>query len=227
MNLHENRRAHLNTHLRRKGFQVGGRFDKSARRSVAIPAFGLCGYAALYCGDEEAVPEVAAALVELEGVDFSIYADGQAVIVKGSNGGARIEVKERNGAKLYRYDDLAGDPLRLRPLAQTFRETGASDAEGFVPDQTWLENTQTHIYPDVLANLYSSLNKVRVKHTADVLISFRDGYYFGWSPFGRIVRLAATHGNALRPSSTAFLMSTHRSLPEYVRADDAKVLLRG
>jgi hypothetical protein len=227
MNLHENRRAHLHTHLRRNGFQVVGRFDKSDRRMVAIPAFGLCGYAAIYCADEESIPEVAAALVELEGVDFSIYADGGAVIIRGNSGRARIELKEQSGAKLYRYDDLAGDPLKLALLAQTLRETGASDAEGFALDKTWLESTATHIYPDVLANLYSSLNNVRVKHTADVLISFRDGYYYGWSPFGRLVRLAATHGNALRPSSTAFLMSTHRSLPQYVRADDAHVLLRG
>jgi len=227
MNLHENRRAHLHTHLRRNGFQVVGRFDKSARRMVAIPAFGLCGYAAIYCSAEEAIPEVAAALVELEGVDFSIYSDGGAVMVQGTNGRARIELKEQSGTKLYRYDDLAGDPLRLAPLAHRLRETGALDAEGFAPDKTWLESTATHIYPDVLANLHSSLNNVRVKHTADVLISFRDGYYFGWSPFGRLVRLAATHGNALRPSSTAFLMSTHRSLPQSVRADDAHVLLRG
>jgi hypothetical protein len=227
MNLHENRRAHLNTHLGREGFKVVRRFDKSARRMVAVPAFGLCGYAAIYCADEEAIPEVSEALVELEGVDFSIYADAGAVIVRGSKGGARIELKEQTGTKLYRYDDFSGDPLRLRPLAQKLRETGASDAEGFVPDKTWLEGTATHVYPDVLANLYSSLNTVRVKHTADVLISFRDGYYYGWSPFGRLVRLAATHGNALRPSSTAFLMSTHRSLPQYVRADDAQVLLRG
>jgi len=35
----------------------------------------------------------------------------------------------------------------------------------------------------------------------------------------------ATHGNALASSSNAFLMSTHRELPECVRADDAKPLL--
>jgi hypothetical protein len=53
-----------------------------------------------------------------------------------------------------------------------------------------------------------------------------DGYYYGWSPFGRFVRLRATHGNALQASSNAFLMSTHREFPAFVRADDAKTLLR-
>ncbi len=62
---------------------------------------------------------------------------------------------------------------------------------------------------------------------ADVLVSLRDGYYYGASAFSRMVRLLATHGNALRASSTAFLMSTHRQLPPYVRSAEARPLLRG
>lgn len=227
MNLHENRRVHLNTHLRKRGFQIGGRFDKSARHSVSVPAFGLCGYAAIYCAAEDTIPEVAEALIELEGVDFSIYVDGSAVVVKGSEGSARIEMKKQNGTDLYRYDASTGDPLKLHHLVEELRTKGASDAEGYAPDKTWLESTQTHLYPDALRNLFTSLKTGRVRHTADVLISLQDGYYYGWSPFGRVVRLAATHGNALRPSSTAFLMSTHRNLPAYVRADDAKLHLKG
>jgi hypothetical protein len=59
-----------------------------------------------------------------------------------------------------------------------------------------------------------------------VLVSLVDGYYFGWSAFEHIVNLVATHGNALRASTSAFVMSTHRTLPEYVRANDAERLLR-
>jgi hypothetical protein len=227
MNLHENRRVHLHTHLRRRGFKVASRFEGSGGQSVAVPAFGLCGYAAIYCAADELIPKVAADLVELEGVDFSIYADGSVVIVKGKSGSARIEMKTHNGASSYRYDALTGDPLKLLPLTEELKKNGSADEKGFAADKTWLEHTQTHIYPDPLRNLFSSLKTERVKHTADVLVSFQDGYYYGWSPFGRVVRLAATHGNALRPSSTAFLMSTHRNLPTYVRADDAKLYLKG
>ncbi|HEY5444767.1 MAG TPA: hypothetical protein VIJ87_09935, partial [Pyrinomonadaceae bacterium] len=78
---------------------------------------------------------------------------------------------------------------------------------------------------NAVVNVYDSLMTQRVQHTADILISLRDGHYYGWSPFGKFVRLAATHGNALASSSNAFLMSTHRELPECVRADDAKPLL--
>src|SRR5215204_3454109 len=52
LNLEENRRVDLSTHLRKNNFKVAGEL-KSSRRSVSIPAFGLCSYAAAYCGDEE------------------------------------------------------------------------------------------------------------------------------------------------------------------------------
>ena len=226
MNLYENQRVHLTTHLLRNGFTTKKRLNGSASRDVTIPAFGLCGYAAIYCGDETAIPEVSKLLVDLEGVDFSIHLDGEAVIVEGHNGAARIERKVSYGKFFYRYIPTSGDPLKLGPVVQMLRQTGQCGEDGFASDSCWLESTAKHIYPDALANLYTSLQTTRVKHTADVLVSLQDGYYYGWSPFGRIVRLAATHGNALRPSSTAFLMSTHRTLPEYVRADDAKAILR-
>jgi hypothetical protein len=95
------------------------------------------------------------------------------------------------------------------------------------PSEAWSERTAAHIYPDALANLYTSLLTTRVCHPADVLVSLLDGYYYGWSAFEYVVNLVATHGNAMRASSSAFLMSTHRAFPEYVRADDAQPLLRG
>ena len=60
-----------------------------------------------------------------------------------------------------------------------------------------------------------------------MLVSIRDGFYYGAPAFERVVQIKATHGNALRPSSTAFLMSTHRALPGYVRSTEARPLLRG
>ncbi|MGB8506916.1 MAG: alkaline phosphatase family protein, partial [Pyrinomonadaceae bacterium] len=90
MNLVENRRVHLQTHLRRHGFEVVSRMRQERRaphqrQRVAAPAFGLCGYAALYCGDETDAGNLAAALAELDGVDFSVRRDGSGagVIVKG------------------------------------------------------------------------------------------------------------------------------------------------
>ena len=227
MNLYENHRVHLTTRLRSRGFVVRNRFSDANGREVAVPAFGLCGYAALYCRDQSDIPEVSKALVDLEGVDFVLYGDDRTVVVESAGGTARIDREQTASGMFYRYREVSGDPLKLHPIVETLKVSGSADEEGFASDQWWLGHTAHHVYPDAVANLYSSLQMQRVKHTADLLVSLQDGYYYGWSPFGRIVRLAATHGNALRPSSTAFLMSTHRALPEYVRADHAGPLLRG
>jgi len=177
-----------------------------------IPAFGLCSYAALYC-DEDVIPEVARASVEVPGVDFAVYKDASEVVVESSRGQARVEYEAATNS--YRYVIVSGDPLQLGAFPNTF----ATDA-------TWFERTAGHRYPNAVANIYKSLFTPRVKHTADVLISMNDGYYYGMTAFGRFVRLRATHGNALQPSSNAFLMSTHRDFSAFVRADDAETLLR-
>jgi hypothetical protein len=200
MNLEENRRVPLKSDLERRGFEV------------VVPAFGLCSYVAVYCRDEERIPDVARASAEITGVDFAIYRDGKEVVIESDRGQARIESQEES----LRYVAATGDPLALGHLDQ-----------GFKTDKGWLAETAGHNYPDAVPNIYKSLFTTRVQHTADILISLKDGYYYGWSPFGRFVRLYATHGNALQSSSNAFLMSTHREFPEFVRADDAKVLLRG
>ena len=223
MNLEDNRRVNLATTLQKQGFRVVSQFTQNNKRDVSIPAFGLCSYAAAYCGESDLVPDVANGLVEAKGVDFVVYKDGSEVMLESSRGRARIE---RRGSD-YRYVNSSGDPLELDATVKILRDQGKMDQEGFAADSVWFDHTMGHRYPDALVNIYASLFTARVKQTADILISLQDGYYYGWSPFGRMVRLAATHGNALQSSSNAFLMSTHRTLPAYVRADDAKALLRG
>ena len=227
MNLRENTRSDLVTHLRRQGFKVGSNLVNGGNRAVSIPAFGLCSYAAAYCVGEDLIPKVAEALVDETGVDFTVYRDRSAVVINGREGSARIEQRTVNGDSFYRYITTNGDPLKLQHVSKKLRDEGRLDADGLGHDSAWFDSTHGHDYPDALSNIYASLFRPRVRHTADVLISLRDGYYFGWSPFGRIVRLAATHGNAQAPSSNAFMMSTHRTLPECVRADNARTLLRG
>jgi hypothetical protein len=228
MNLQENRRIHMQTHLRRRGFHFTENLHRRERCSISSPAFGLCGYAALYCADDE-VAEVADSLVDLEGVDFALHRDGPEVIaVKGSKGVARIHRRQADEGVRFRYEQIAGgDPLQLGPTLRSLAAEGRLGMDGFASDADWYARTASHIYPDALANLYASLNATRVGHTADVLVSCRDGYYYGASIFSRFVRIAATHGNALRASTNAFLMSTHRSFPAHVRADEAKPLLKG
>ncbi|HEY0077704.1 MAG TPA: hypothetical protein VGB73_03590 [Pyrinomonadaceae bacterium] len=254
MNLQDNRRINLATHLRAEGYEVADNLSapqrgKGRRRSVAVPAFGLCGYAALYCAEETDAGGVADALSTLEGVDFSIRREGsEAVVVRGERGAARIHRAKKNvettsdrnrrgdedagepeGDRepfIYRYEQLDGDPLQLSGVVADLQHEGRLDERGFASDTDWLERTARHIYPDPLANLFDALHAPRVQHTADLLLSLHDGYYYGASLFSRLARLRATHGNALRPSTTAFLMSTHRNLPPFVRANEARPLLR-
>ena len=230
MNLEENRRVHLQEGLRQSGFEVTADLRAGrGRRRVSTPAFGLCSYAALYCGDETDPAEVAAATTTLEGVDFSVRrdAEGEGVLVEGARGRAHIRRRETAaGVASYSYESTDGDPLGLAPFVSALAQDGLLDAQGFAPDAAWLARTAGHLYPDAPANLHGSLYAPRVQHTADLLLSLHDGYYFGDAAFSRMIRLRATHGNALRSSSNAFLMSTHRTFAPHVRAADVRPLLR-
>lgn len=223
MNLEENQRVDLVTHLRRKGFQVTSRFQNGGR-TVSVPAFGLCSYAAVYCGTPDLIHETAEALIEIPGVDFVVSREDESVLLNSARGKARFEKAPDHR---YRYLALAGDPLGLEARIKELQSEGKADELGFARSDDWFAKTNADKYPNAVVNIYSSLLTPRVQHTADILISLHDGHYYGWSPFGKIVRLAATHGNALASSSNAFMMSTHRELPECVRADDAKPWLKG
>ena len=222
MNLEENKRVGIVEHLRRKNIQAGPQL-RNGERAVSIPAFGLCSYVAVYCAHHDLIPETAEALIELPGVDFVIFRDDETVILKSARGDAQINRREPNA---YRYVPIENDPLELQPSMNLLKQESRFDEDGFADASDWFAKTNHHRYPNVVVNLHNSLFTTRVKHTADILVSLHDGYYYGWAPFGRFVRLAATHGNALASSSNAFLMSTHRILPECVSADDAKPLLQ-
>ncbi|HEV7891247.1 MAG TPA: alkaline phosphatase family protein [Pyrinomonadaceae bacterium] len=229
MNLEENRRVHLLTHLKRSGYEVVSHMRRPrGRRRVSAPAFGLCGYAALYCGDETDSAELSESLRQLEGVDFGVRRDESdaAAVVAGARGVARIRREERAGQTFYSYERQDGDPLGLDEVVRALADEGLTDERGFAPDAAWLARTWSHEYPDAPANLYESVYSPRVRHTADVLLSLSDGYYYGASHFSRMVRLLATHGNALRASTSAFLMSTHRDFPTHVRSTEARPFLR-
>ena len=225
MALQPHRRVHLQEHLRRSGFELSRSLINARDRSAVLPAFGLIGFASLYCvpGDE---PALADAIVPLEGIDFLLFREDGCVVVTGKRGKARIHRREDADCLHYRYELIDGDPLQLATIARNLQEEGQLTDDGYASAATWTSRTAGHMYPDALDNLYSSLQPTRVQNPADVLASLQDGYYCGWSAFEYVVSLVATHGNASRASSTAFIMSTHRPLPAYVTAGDAKSVLK-
>ena len=226
MNLDENKRVSMVSHLQQRGFKLTSQFSSGGSRELSLPTFGLCSYAAIYCKDKMFIPEVSSAVCELPGVDFALHQVDSVVSLESERGEATIERKETGGQISYRYLSSRNDPLELNRIIENMQTAGRINRDGFAEDRTWFEFTNDHIYPDALANIFKSLEAQRVINNADVLVSLRDGFYYGWSAFGRIVRLLATHGNALRSSSNAFMMSSHRNLPVCIRADDAQHLLR-
>jgi hypothetical protein len=216
---------------------VGGRlaefgFDLSGRiktpRSVIIPGFGLCSYAPVYTAPENR-RLLAEAFSSIGGVDFSVFRpiddEGDSVTeVIGPRGRALLHRDSRTNR--LRYEQIQDDPLRLSGIIDRLRREGLIDEHGYADDQTWFEATKDHIYPDALCNIWSSVRE-HVESTADVLVSFEDGYCYGSAVFDRIVSMLATHGSALKSTSYAFLMSTDCDFPSHLRAGEASSLIRG
>lgn len=231
MNLVRNRRVPLRTHLETRGFKFtndlrGSDNGNNVARLVSVPAFGLCGYAAVYCQDEETTRDVAASLCELTGVDFTLHREAETTCVVSERGTARILRQTDGEAVSYAYERMSGDPLQLASVEDELRDAGQIDWRGFASAEAWYERTKEHIYPNALENLYGAMFDKRVIHPADALVSFKDGYYYGASLFTRLApNLHATHGNAMQPSTDAFLMSTRRELPSHVRASEASEIL--
>ncbi len=227
MNVAKVRKIHLQTHLREQGYEVKSVLRGGGARSVALPAFGMIGFAALYCAAETDPAALAATLAPLAGVDFSLYREGaDAVIVHGARGRARIRRAQHGAGARYAYYAIDGDPLELAPTLGALQAAGELDAHGFAADAAWFARTGAHAYPDALYNLYEAMHGPRIRNAADVLVSTRDGYYYGATVLSRFIRLHATHGNARRQSTTAFLMSTHRTFAPFVRGTEARPLLR-
>jgi hypothetical protein len=222
------KRVSMKTHLAGFGFEASSRV--SSRRSVIIPGFGLCSYAPIYTKVENR-REVAEALSSLAGVDFSVFRPldddsnngGGVTEMVGPKGRARIHHDAKRDA--FRYEQIEGDPLALGEAVKGLERENLIDGRGYAPDRAWFEATRDHIYPDALSNIWSSVRE-HVESTADVLVSFEDGYCYGSAVFNRLVSIAATHGSALRSTSYAFLMSTHSDFPAHLRACQARGRLR-
>jgi hypothetical protein len=206
------RRADLKGPLRRAGFKFGkGLKDE---RSVVFPQFGLIGCALLFTreGNERRLAETAA---RVEGVEFASFETGGVVHVLGRGGEATIE---RRG-ETFRYRPAGGDPLKLEEVLRDLEARGKADADGFVADAEWFEATRETELPDAVRRVFKG-TRGEVGNPANVIVSFRDGYYSGSSTLDLFAFLRATHGNLGREQSFGFVMSTGASLPPYIRASD-------
>ncbi len=205
----------LEEHLERSGYKFDRRI--AGPKSIVAPAFGLVGFAAIYCRQEERAA-VAAALAGLEGVEVAVYLKGGAARAVGPDGEAEILFDEETNR--YAYLPARGDPLGLLPIARKLEAEGKLSS-GWADEADWFAATREHSLPDPLHRLYRGL-KEQVVHNADVLVSFKDGYFYGNKLFDKIVSIEATHGSLRRASSAAFFMSTAREAPPALRSAELR-----
>ncbi len=205
------RRASLGEALNEAGFQLESRVCDE--RSVVFPRFGLIGCALLFT--REANEErLARAVAQARGVDFAVYESNGVVYVISRAGRATIE---RRG-DAYRYRAVENDPLGL---SETLRSlSSVADSEGFIADEDWFRATRDNARPDAVRRIYEGASGQHVRHRANVIVSFEDGYYAGSRTLDVFAFLQATHGNAGREQSFGFLMTSARELPSHVRAED-------
>jgi hypothetical protein len=210
-NFVRSQRVPLDAYLKQCGFEVADTIKNA--RSVVIPAFGLVNYAAVYT-QEENRPRVANLLAKLAAVDLCLYRSGATAYLIGRHGEATIEFDSEGDAYLYRAS--SGDPLELNPLLDSLAKASKVTRAGYVRDADWFDATKDHKYPDAVYRAYRGIHS-QVQNNADVLISLKDGYFYGNQLFDKLVTIEATHGSLRDTSSLAFYMSTHVSAPSHLR----------
>ncbi|MBI4482647.1 MAG: alkaline phosphatase family protein [Acidobacteria bacterium] len=211
-NGYRSRRVPLEEILEQEGFRIADRIEGPL--DVVVPAFGLVGFAAVYTREENE-ERLARVLAAREETDFVLYRAGETVVVLGKNGAARLSHQRGR----YEYGLVQGDPLRLRAALERLSHEGKVDGEGGSTEADWFQVTRDHVYPDAVRRAVKAVDGF-VQNPADVLVSFREGYFYGNRMFDRLVTIEATHGSMLESASTAFYMSTEHEAPPYLRSNE-------
>lgn len=213
------RRVPLEAHLRRKGWRPASTLRGES--GVAVLPTGLISTAYLYT---HRPGDVANALRDMPGLDFSVYRDvdgvaegSSGVRVTGAAGAALIE-RTADGVR-WRYRMLTGDPLRLDTIVQTLSRSGRMDSEGWATDSIWFFATLDHDYPDVLHGAWGGATG-HVQNVGDLILSLKDGWHCGSRILSTMLTFHGTHGSLTKASVTGFWMSNRRTLLD-ARAEDA------
>jgi hypothetical protein len=169
-------------------------------------------------------------------VDMAVWRSGERQIsVVSRHGEARVDWRAAAGGRReYRYEPVAGDPLRLSNVGVQLRGWGLMDELGFAGEDDWFRLSATGPYPDPLRRLADALTGPFVSNHGSVVFSLRPGYAWGWASAhasSRLTggRLEGTHGGLDRESSLGFFMASDSALqPDgAIRADRALVGIAG
>lgn len=111
--------------------------------------------------------------------------------------------------------DVTGDVLGIQTILNRLKP----DADGYYDEDELFQATVQHEYPDALARLWRAHFGL-AEHTPDVIVSLKDNYFSGSKTFGKLVKIASTHGSLNRKNSTTFIMSSAGPLPPALRSAD-------
>jgi len=209
------KRIGLKKFLKSRGFKITKKL--SDERDVVIPTFGLVTFAALY---SRSPAKVAEALLDLEGMNLVVYPTGESITVRNRDGSARIWQR----AGRFRYEPLKGDPLDVEGIVNDLREKKEVDKDGYVADRVFFDATRMHKYPDPLYRIWLCWHGA-VKNPPDLVVTFKDDYFWGREGFDFFAKVASTHGNLNFNNSVTFAMSTAGLLPPFMRLCDLRPAL--
>jgi hypothetical protein len=212
------RPAPLAKFLQGYGWRV--RDTVQASRDVAIPPYGLVGFAAVYCRPES-VETLAEQLRGVEGADLIVSRgrDANSATIREAGSIAIARLQWTVDGRWYRYSPEGGDPLKLADIVNHLRASGKAESDGFVSDADLFNATSTSYFPDAAARIRHWARGGGIRNPSDIMVSFRPGYFYGEGAFEHIVTLAGTHGGMERSASLGFAMATF-PLPRANRIED-------
>lgn len=197
----------IKKHLKKLGYKPSNRLK--GPEYVTWTASGIISAAVIYTF-EETEERLSKDLLALEGVDLAFYDKSGEQYVLGDEGLAKIVYDpEKNRGK---YEIITGDPLNYGPVMDKARDSGWMDDEGFVPQDKLFKLTVDHYYPDALWRVYFCFHG-SVEHTANIVLSLKQGYEFA-NPvvkfLARLSRRAGTHGALAQIDSAGIIMTNFR-----------------
>jgi hypothetical protein len=203
--------------LANRGWRI--RESLAGPRDVVIPAYGLVGFAAIYC-QPESIEHLAEDLRGIQGADFILShepAQGRATI-RAADSDSTAQLEWSPDGRLYKYAAHGEDPLGLAAVFDGLRGERKLDAHGFAKDEDLFAATASSPYPDSAARIRTWATD-HVRNGADVLVSFKPGYHHGSRVLSHIVKLVGTHGGLEESASLGFAMATYPLAPS-VRLED-------
>lgn len=199
-------RIDLEGFLAGRGWRLGNNLARD--RDVVHISFGLVTFASFATNSPA---DLAADLIECEGVELTSYPDGDAVVVLSPTGQATIRQKQGR----YSYTTDSGDPLQIKEILAGL----SADSEGYYLADDLLAATATGEYPAPLQRLWRA-HFAMVLNPPDVIASLADDKFAGLKSFAGSVDIASTHGSLNYSNSAAFIMSTAGQLPPLMRSSD-------